>query len=436
MRVALLGNMNNMLYQVARYLTDANHDCTLFLFEEFDHFLPYADNYSEQNTVEIIQTNWTKEDFDIISPKEIRKLSDGYDFYIGTDIAPAFFFKAGLKLDIFYPHGSDLYEFPFPPFVNKRLQQWELKNYFFGKHQFYGIQEAVCIALDPSEEVYEQPLLSIKGNSFNRILSAPFLYSPQYEDGFERQSQSLNEFKALRLNYDLIIWQHISQDWSDRGHYKINKGNDILIKGFSDYLNKAVNKEKCLLILLEYGGDVQKSKDYITNLGISENVKWIPKMLRKDIMAALTQVDFGVGELGYRRWYSYSSIFEYLQAGLPGIHHRDDLFYQAKGFDLYPMIDADNTEDIAKAFKDFESNKDKYKEMGKSARVWVENYFRKSIEGFINQIKNKTGDNQVENFAIKNRKMRLDLMYMKYTKMNQFYNLKQSIKSILRNNSN
>jgi hypothetical protein len=203
-------------------------------------------------------------------------------------------------------------------------------------------------------------------------------------------------------------------------------------KGFSDYLKESRNKDKALLILLEYGGDVGKSKDYIKDLGIEKNVLWLSKMLRKDIMAALTQVDFGVGELGYRRWFSYSSIFEYLQAGLPGIHHRDDEFYRSKGFDLYPMIDADTPEIITKTLIDFETDKDKYKRMGLSARIWTENYFLKSMEGFFNQIKNKTGDNQIENFATKSRKMKLNIQYMKYTQLNQFYNLKQSIRSLVK----
>jgi hypothetical protein len=432
MRIALFGNMNNMLYQVARYLTDASHSCTLFLFEEFAHFMPNADNYLVESRIEIKQLNWTKENFESVSTSSISQTITGFDFYIGTDIAPAYFFKAGYKLDIFYPHGSDLYEFPFPPFVNKKPQQWELKNYFFGKYQFCGIQECVCISLDPSEEVYEVPLEKIKGKQFNRISSAPFLYSPQYKEGFELQSQRIHEFKAIRERYDLIVWQHISQDWSDRGPYKINKGNDILIKGFSDFLAQSKSRDKALLILLEYGGDVEKSKTYIKTLGIEKNVLWLSKMLRKDIMAALTQVDFGVGELGYRRWFSYSSIFEYLQAGLPGIHHRDDAFYRAQGFDLYPMIDADNTEVISQTFIDFELNRNKYKEMGTAAKVWTENYFLKSMEGFFNQINNKTEDNQVANFANKSRKMKLDIEYIKYTQLNQFYNLKQSIKSLVK----
>ncbi|MFO0322343.1 MAG: hypothetical protein ACK504_07945, partial [Bacteroidota bacterium] len=263
MRIALFGNMNNMLFQVARYLRDENHICTLFLFEEFEWFLPSADTYAPENNIYVEQTNWKRDNIDFISKADIKKIIIGFDFYIGTDIAPAYFFKAGYKLDIFYPHGSDLYEYSFFNFINKTPQLWELTNYFFGTLQYQGIAESLCIALDPSEDLYEIPLKKIKNSNFERIGSAPFLYKNQYTSGFEHQSSRLDEFVALRKKYDLIIWQHISQDWSDRGSIKINKGNHVLIEGFSNYIKQTNKKDKALLILLEYGTDVQKSKDYI-----------------------------------------------------------------------------------------------------------------------------------------------------------------------------
>lgn len=424
MNIALFGNMNNMLFQLARYLRDEKHQCTLFLFEEFEWFLPSADSHVKELDIEIKQLDWKRNNIDSISKTEIKKIIKGFDFYIGTDISPAYFFKAGYKLDIFYPHGSDLYEFPFPPFINKIPQLWELTNYFFGKYQFNGIKEASCIALDPSEDVFEIPLKLIKGNNIERIGSAPFLYKNQYKLGFENSSTRINEFKELRSKYDLIIWQHISQDWSDRGPYKINKGNHILIKGFNDYITKTPNKDKAILILLEYGGDVEKSKTYIKELGIENHVIWIPKMLRKDIMAALTQVDFGIGELGYRRWFSYGSIFEYMQTGLPTIHHRDDTFYKEQGFDLYPMIDADNSEIITQTFLDFEVNKEKYKKMGQEARIWTENYFEKSIKEFLNQINKKSASNLIKNGWLKKLKMKIDFEYIKYSLLFSYYKLK------------
>ena len=433
MKIALFGNMNNMLYQVARYLRDEKHQCTLFLFEEFDHFLPSADSYAEETEIKIVQLNWKKDNLNSFSKSEIESTIKDFDFYLGTDISPAYFFKAGYKLDIFCPHGSDLYEFPFPPFVNKTPQVWELVNYFFGKYQYNGIKEATCVSLDPSEDVFEIPLKIIKfGAKFERIKSNPFLYKNQYTLGFENNSPRINEFKTLRTKYDLIIWQHISQDWSDRGPFKINKGNNVLIKGFADYINKTAQKEKALLVLLEYGGDVQKSKDYIIELKIENYVLWIPKMLRKDIMAALTQVDFGVGELGIRRWYSYGSIFEYMQAGLPTMHHRDDAFYREQGFDLYPMVDADNSEIITQTFLDFEINKEKYKKIGAEAHQWTGNYFEKSMINFFNQIEKKSKSNLINNYLIKKLLMKLDVEYIKFSILFFYYNIKTAFKAILK----
>jgi hypothetical protein len=431
MRIGLFGNMNNMLYQVARYLSDAGHQCTLHLLEEFDHFLPSADTYIEDTRVAIKQLNWTKDNFDNLSSSDLVNTIQGYDFYIGTDITPAVFFKAGYYLDIFAPHGSDLYEYPFPPFNNKVPQPWELKNYFFGKYQFQGIKASTCVSMDPSEDVFELPLKTIKMDAFDRISTSPFLYVKQYEKGFENSSSQIETFKALRAQYDLIIWQHISQDWSDRGPFKINKGNNVLIKAFSDYLALSKNKDKALLILLEYGGDVEKSKIYAQSLGIETNIRWQKKMLRKDIMAALTQVDFGVGELGERRWYSYGSIFEYMQASLPTIHHRDDAFYKTNGYELYPMIDADSTNIITQTFLDFEQNKDKYRSIGTDAKMWVERNFHHSVSSFVTQINKKKDSNSIPGFKNKALRMKLDFEYIKYSNLNQYYNLKQSIKSLV-----
>jgi hypothetical protein len=432
MKIGLFGNMNNMLFQVARYLRDANYDCTLFLFEEFEHFLPNSDVYDDEPKIKVVQLPWKKDNLEKTSSDVIAAAIKGFDYYIGTDIAPAFFFKAGYKLDIFYPHGSDLYEFPFPPFVNKVPMMWELENYFFGQYQFQGIHVAECIALDPSEEVYEKPLSKIKGNNFKRIGSAPFLYKHQYTNGYEQLSDQYSRFKTIRSQYDLILWQHISQDWSDRGPFKINKGNGILIRGFADYIKQSPKADKAILILLEYGGDVEKSKAYIASLGISKQVMWISKMWRKDIMAALTQVDFGVGELGYRRWYSYSSIFEYMQGALPIIHHRDDAYYRDKGFELYPMLDARESETITKVLLDFDSNPDKYKQIGKTSRLWVERDFEQRMQAFLDQIKSKSYGNEIQNHTSNMRRMKWNGLYISYSGLASYYKLKGKIRTLVK----
>lgn len=43
MRIACIGNMNNIIAPTAQYLSDLGHEVDLFLLYEFDHFKPEAD---------------------------------------------------------------------------------------------------------------------------------------------------------------------------------------------------------------------------------------------------------------------------------------------------------------------------------------------------------------------------------------------------------
>lgn len=49
-------------------------------------------------------------------------------------------------------------------------------------------------------------------------------------------------------------------------------------------------------MLFEYGESVLESKKLINELNIEENIIWLPKMSRKEIMFLLSSVDIGVGE--------------------------------------------------------------------------------------------------------------------------------------------
>ena len=174
MKIACLGNMNNMMFQIGRYLLDNNHDVTFFLFDEFEHFLPEADTYEDISKYKIINLGWNIDKFRKISGKSIKSQFKGFNYLIGTDLAPAYLFKAGLKLDVYFPHGSDLYEYPFFKYRNTPPQLWEIPANLICKAQFTGIQEAEIVSLDPSDEVYEKPYNYIRTKSKARISSPPY----------------------------------------------------------------------------------------------------------------------------------------------------------------------------------------------------------------------------------------------------------------------
>ena len=164
MKIACLGNMNNMLFQIGRYLIDEKHEVTFFLFDEFEHFLPEADTFENINLYDIRKLGWNAESLLKTKKNKIHKLFSDFDLLIGTDLAPAFLFKAGLKLNYFFPHGSDLYEFPFFKYKNHPPQLWELPFNLMCRFQYLGIKNTDVIMMDDSDDVYEAPLKKIKGN--------------------------------------------------------------------------------------------------------------------------------------------------------------------------------------------------------------------------------------------------------------------------------
>ncbi len=428
-KVACLGNMNNNLFQIGRYLLDEGYDVTFFLFDEFEHFKPQADVYDGVSSFNIINLNWNIESFERTSTDEIKQPIVNFDTLIGTDVAPAFLAKAGISLDVFVPHGSDLYDYPFVRFKNSPPQAWELKNYFFSLYQFTGIQCATVIAMDPSEVVYEEPLNFIKGNNdFKRIDAMPFLYLPQYSWLDTYTSEIVQTFQQLRKQYDFICFQHGSQDWSNRGPYKINKGNDLLIKGFAQYLAVASNKKDSLLVLVEYGNDVQKSKELIKQLGIEKQVYWLPKLNRKDIMKIISEIDIGIGELGYRRWYSYGCIFEYMALGKPIVHHRDDEYYRSLGADLYHMFNAKSEADICEIFSAYRRNPTPFKELGNKSKYWLEARTKKAVLSTIQIIENKPVPNP--SWVVKQYRRKIfRLKHLVLLTLDSFYRFKNLVKS-------
>ncbi|HTA62685.1 MAG TPA: hypothetical protein VK835_09525 [Bacteroidia bacterium] len=396
MKIACIGNMNNMFFQIGRYLIDEGHLVTFFLLEEFDHFLPQADTYEDISKYEIIKLGWNFDTFRGVTSQQIKKIFSSFDYLMGTDLAPAYLFKAGLKLDVYFPHGSDLYQYPFFRYKNNPPQLWEIPANIVSRAQFIGIKEADTVSLDMSDEVFETPYYKIRGKTQRRITSPPFLYFKQYTDNYPALSTYYKQFSEIRSQYKFIVFQQISQDWSMRGEFKIDKGNNNLINAFADYLNKNEKyKKDSLLILMEYGIDVEKSKQLIVKLGISNNVIWFKKMNRKDLMVAIYFSDICVGELGYRQWYSYSSIIEFMAMKKPLIHHRGDAFYKNKGLDLYPMVDADSAEKVADVFIDYRSNPKKYINMGADAHKWILADANKKVEFYKEILLKKKNTNQI-----------------------------------------
>jgi len=390
MKIACIGNMNNMYFSLIRYLRDHRQDVDLFLYNnEFDHFSPEADSFNDNYKGYTKRLSWGKwQDLSRISKDEIRDEFKEYSFIIACGTAPAFLNFAGLHIDIFVPYGGDLYDLPF-----FKLKRKFLSYYKFSHHQRAGIKDADHIVMDATNEYHSNRTFKRLGVESKRIeIGFPMIYMPQYElDNLETyydECPCYQEFMEIREKHDLVVFHQARHVWKTFLNDFASKGNDKLIKGFAAFV-KANLETKACMICFDYGVDVDASKELIGQLGIENNVFWFPKMKRKNLMVGLSLADIGTGQF-FHSWLSSGTIYEPLVMSKPLIHYREDDLYKDVYPELYPVLNVKNEKDVTEKLNDYIKRPDYYKEMGVKGRHWFQEYVvDRSIEVYLGIINKK-----------------------------------------------
>lgn len=397
-KVACLANMNNMMFVLCRYLRDAGFDAHLItLIDEPAHFTPASDSYTDEYLNYCTVLPYTKST--IYSNEAIAKLKtslDGFDFYIGTDIAPALLALVGKKLDVFIPHGSDLYSFPFetkqPPKTNNIW--WLREKQTLRKFQLIGI-EHTSVILFPDEYNTRFPFkdkLKTEAKYYNT--SGPMVYSPQYKNITENQAvkalPNYTLFSKLRAENDLLLFSHSRHNGfdSDPSVVLYQKGNDILINGFDKFIKKHPDLN-CKLIFFEYGRDVEASKTLIEALGIKDFVEWMPLTTRNEIMFGLNISDISCGHFK-TSWLTCGVVNETLASDKPLLHNRKDELYAEEYQSLYPILNAKTADDVTNRLSEYIENREKYNKEAEAGSVWlVEHTVKIPLEIIKNTIESK-----------------------------------------------
>lgn len=384
-KIALIGNMNNNHFGIKRYLEGEGFQCDLYLFDNLpEHFLPINDTWEiDKHQGSIKKLNRGIPFFDFFK-KKIDVDFKKYDICIGTGLTPYYFYRFGLKLDIFIPYGSDLYELPF----KKKWSFESLKsfakslhhNFFIYKYQKEGILATSNIFTINHIKIIQDALLKL--NRTTLPLSTPMVF-------IEKPPSSIDFSSYLDLkkmnSFDFKIISHSRQLWGDSRGLD-SKGNDKLIKGFSLF---AKNNKKACLVLFEYGPSLEKSKQLINDLNISDKVIWVKKMPRKLIYSLLNEfADMGADQ--FDTGYFGSTTYELMAHGLPVLNYLNST---AEEFEknikrpLPPLLNVNSFEEICDAMHKVFSNDEFRSRLGKQARDYFEKHLgRGAAEVYIKHI--------------------------------------------------
>ncbi len=382
MRIACVANINNMMFILCRYLRDEGFDAELItLADEPAHFSPSADSYKDDYLSYYTVLPFTKST--VYSPEAIleigRKLG-AYDFYIGSDIAPALLALIGKKLDVFVPHGSDIYALPFEierPLKTNKVW-WLREKTTLRKFQEIGIRYTTTILFPDEYDIHFPFKNKLKTEAVYHNTSGPMVYIPQYENITKNEEvqhlPNFERFAQLRAENDLLIFSHSRHNGF---HLQPSlamhqKGNDVLIRGFANFVKKASHL-RCKLILFDYGMDVEASKRLIEILEIEEFIVWMPMMQRKEIMLGLNMADISCGQFD-NSWLTCGVVNETLASNIPLLHFREDTLYTRDYATLYPIMNAKTDKEIEERISQYMTEPLSFKQDAQNGAAWLHQY--------------------------------------------------------------
>jgi len=426
-KIACVDNMNNNMFCLARYLRDLGYSADVFVTNTgtMPHFTPQNDSYENDFKNFVYNVDW--ENLKPTQRKiETKKVFSNYDLIIGCGLIPAYLNEINRRLDIFLPYGADIFVIPqlyidaallekifylnfkivkkifymMPQQLSKHFRSNYFKldknyeNFYISKQQILGIQKAKVTILIETNEISEQQYKNINSKSKRLKIGFPFIYVPIYTaqntEKVKGTSPYYGRFKSIRDSNKLVIFHHARHVWKNSFEPTSWKANDVLIKGFAEFLKQSNNYNACL-VMFEYGGDVDESKQLIKRLGIEKNIEWFPTMPRKDIMIGLSLADIGCSEFAIS-WVMGGTIFEILCMGKPLFHYLEEKLYAKE--DIFPHVNIKSKEDITKHLLGYIDNSKPYIEQGIRGQNWFfENAINKPLESIKIELNNLLTNN-------------------------------------------
>lgn len=416
MKIALIGNMNNNNFSIMRYFRDLGADAHLLIYSNdgvgsLSHFTPESDTFNIEKWQAFIHKTdiengpssvlfrmawwgyYIKSKIDNIfrhevigigvnSKRYLRSVLSEFDAYIGSGLSPAILKRIDISLDIFYPYSIGIEFLGSPSFllqVSSRGKLSSALHKLIAQAQEKGIRRArFCLNAE----------MSLTKNTFEKIgvkflpVAVPMVYNREIL-GDEDLSQEILKLKFELQQYDFKVISHSRLMWINPGNYtdvqweQNSKHNDWLINSFAEF-NKVRPETKAILMLLEYGPDVEHAKKLCGELGINHIVKWLPKCGRREIMQIIGCCNIGAGEFYTDEGVIWGGTgWEVLASGKPliqGFRFKEGAFESTFGYPPPPMLPVVDSDCILKHLIDIADHPEKGETIGSAAAVWFNRY--------------------------------------------------------------
>jgi hypothetical protein len=385
--------MNNAGFALMRYFRDLGADAWLIPFSNPEpHFAPEWDTWEWDKWRPFLRPPLFPNNAQAVlgSPKtlqsppskqRIRAALDGYDRFVGSGVTPALFHRIGRTLDIFFPYsmGIEYYDSggfqgrmaasPIRRLLHRRVRALQARGI---RSTRYCLNAELSLTRKSFEEI---------GKPFLR-LGVPAIYNKEDASRIE-PSARLREILDRMSRADLALFGAARQMWIRNPHISEadwpshTKNSDWLIRGLAEFV-RSRPQAKPLLVIVEYGPDVEATKRLVEELRIGEYVQWLPVLPRREIMLLLEASHIGVGEFytspgllwGGTGWETLASGRPLLQA-----FNFTSASYEAEfGHAPPPILDAKSAADVSRQLSFIFDQADKGRSIGAPAAQWFDQH--------------------------------------------------------------
>jgi glycosyltransferase involved in cell wall biosynthesis len=240
------------------------------------------------------------------------------------------------------------------------LSRWQRK----------AIKKARMIVANTQHQLYGNAL-QVLGRGQCLCGMIPMVYN-DYEFPTDSPWEWLGRHDFVIFNHSRQIWKSNPDRLADFDENLGNKRNDKTIRAFARFIRKTEFKNP-ILVLFEYGPDVDAAKSLIGELGIDKYVYWKGLSPRKDIMDGLKRANLAVDKVRKGLSGLGGTGFEAMASGVPLMTFSDGATSNpTHPFFKAPIIEVCNEEEILSKFIEYEDNRSRIQEIGKLAEDWFD----------------------------------------------------------------
>ncbi len=241
----------------------------------------------------------------------------------------------------------------------------------------------------PTNELYEAQWERYRGDSERWYNGVPVVYDGDYRP--ERmgvlalKSPWFDAFRGVGDRADVLMFSSVRHVWQCPPSHPAAKGTDRLLRGLA-MVRDGQPDRRVVLMTFEYGRQVRESRKLIRELGLEDRVFWFPMMARRDLMPGLAMADIACAEFE-NSWIASGVLYEALAIGKPILAHRDESLYAASEAALYPIVNAQEPEEIAHGIEEAIREPARLAAIGAAGREWYRTELvSKAIARYLDRI--------------------------------------------------